>query len=564
MISNIPAIALQLMAKKKSHNQGQIPLFPEMVEQVDTLSEIRGRESRLRSEAEIHIPEPSNYNFPPLIFPQRWELLKAETDKRKVPIKPLITPVQQALAEVEKERRQIIETGMGRLFIVSGASGSGKSTFLNSLDLFIDGVSIHTITLRAIDSGEVVEDKLAALRREKNKLVVVVLEGKESPGALRSEEIDILLTTLNADFRRDLGRQTLFVIPTTSQIVAQSISQRAADIGGMTSRSRPFYVFTGPHRNDYEQITDRTLRALNDSRGLLDYGITTETAKGLIESSESIGQLMISCYEQIKRQQDALKATAFEVKRKNLHLWMVFCSYEEDNRRNYDIIRSLTTSNYQYAQVGRMLVGDSNDIKFWEGKQAAFALAAQYLDLRVMYLPMRTANSIVRAYGNKELLDKLKKIEAEDGEAIVKREMVRMTAQQSIEGTAVFAYLRNLEFIERDIVQRNKPSDKQKLLFKEFMNISNDKDLNALVAHVLRDSIKTPDYKIYTELSVVDGSKSLITDIAVVTPTDIYCLELKWRSSPLADGEIIRQTVSRVKDFSVQLPELRKILGKLE
>jgi hypothetical protein len=196
----------------------------------------------------------------------------------------------------------------------------------------------------------------------------------------------------------------------------------------------------------------RTLRALNDSRGLLDCGITTETVKGLIESSESIGQFMISCYEEIKRQQDYLKATAFEVKRKNLHLWMVFCSYEEDNRRNYDIIRSLTTSNYQYAQVGRMLVGDSNDIKFWEGKQAAFTLASQYLDLRVMYMPMRTANSIVRAYCNKELLDKLKKVEFEDGEAIVKREMVRMTAQQSLEGTAVFSCLQNTEFVERDIV----------------------------------------------------------------------------------------------------------------
>lgn len=552
------------MAKKKRHNPDQIPLLPEMFEQVDSISEIRGRESRLRSEAEIRIPEPSTYNFPPLIFPQRWELLKAEADKRKVPIKPLITPVQQALAEVERERRQIVETGMGRLFIVSGVSGSGKSTFLNSLDLFIDGVSIHTITLRVIDSGEVVEDKLASLQREKSKLAVVVLEGKESPGALKSEEIDILLTTLNSDFRRDSGKKTLFVIPTTSQVVAQSISQRAADIGGMTTRSRPFYVFAGPHRNDYEQITDRTLRALNDSRGLLDYGITTETAKGLIESSESIGQFMISSYEEIKRQQDALKATAFEVKRKNLHLWMVFCSYEEDNRRNYDIIRSLTTSNYQYAQVGRMLVGDSNDIKFWEGRQAAFALAAQYLDLRVMYLPMRTANSIVRAYGNKELLDKLKKVEFEDGEAIVKREMVRMTAQQSIEGTAIFAYLRNSEFIERDIVQRNKPSEKQKLLFKEFMKISNDKDLNSLVAQVLRDSVKTPDYKVYTELSVADDSNRLITDIAVVTPTDIYCLEFKWRSSLLADSEIIRQTVSRVKDFAIQLPELRNILGRLE
>ncbi|MBD2072282.1 hypothetical protein H6F93_32955 [Leptolyngbya sp. FACHB-671] len=90
------------MAKKKKQDPDQMFFFPEMLEQADTISDIRGRESKLRSEAEIHIPEPSTHNFPPLIFPQRWELLKAETDKRKVPIKPLIMPVQQALVEVEK------------------------------------------------------------------------------------------------------------------------------------------------------------------------------------------------------------------------------------------------------------------------------------------------------------------------------------------------------------------------------------------------------------------------------------------------------------------------------
>jgi hypothetical protein len=242
---------------------------------------------------------------------------------------------------------------------------------------------------------------------------------------------------------------------------------------------------------------------------------------------------------------------------------MVFASLEEDNRRNYDIIRSLTISNYQYAQVGRLLVGDANEIKFWEGREAAFALAAQYLDLRVMYMPMRTANTIVTAYGNKELIEKLKGIELEDGEKAVKREAVRTIAQESIMGIAIGAYLKGSEFIEREIVRRNRPTEKQKVLFKTFMSISNDKDLNALVAQALRDAIKTPDFNVYTEV-VIDEVGHLRTDIAVVTPTDIYCLEYKWRSSQLAESEIIRETVVRVKDFAIQLPELRNLLGRLD
>ena len=131
-------------------------------------------------------------------------------------------------------------------------------------------------------------------------------------------------------------------------------------------------------------------------------------------------------------------------------------------------------------------------------------------------------------------------------------------------GTALGAFLRGEEFVERDIVRRNKPTERNKTLFKEIMKTSNDKDLNALVAQTLRDAaVKTPNRNVYTEATIDDGGH-LVTDIAVVTPTDIYCIEFKWRSSLLAESEITRETLDRVKDFSIQLPELRNLLGRLD
>jgi hypothetical protein len=549
---------------KKKYSPSQSSFFEDLGH-IESVRDIRQREAVLRTTVVIRSEKPTKHNFPSLVFPPRYELLKAETEKRKIPLRPLIMPVQDAIIEIDKEKRQVEETGMGKLFIISGASGSGKTTFLNSLNLFVDGIgAVHNITMRAIDRSEAVEDKLAAIKREDADFSIVVLEGKEVPGALRSDEIDILLTTLNADFRREPGRRTIFVMPTTSHIVAQAISQRAIDIGGMTSRSRPFYVFTGPQRNEYKTITDTMLRALNDARGLQDYGVTDEVAKGIAESSESIGTFMSGCYEEIKRQQDRLKGEAVAIQRKNVHLWMVFCSLEDDNRRNHDMIRSLTSSNHQHVQVGRLLTGDANETRFWEGKEQAFALAAQYLDLRIMYLPLRTANAIVTAYGGRELIEKLRNVETEDGIAAMKREAVRSAAQESLGGTSIGAFLRREEFVEKDISRRNRPTEKHRLLFQEFMKQSNDKDLNAMVAAALRDLlIKRPEHKIATELSI-DGVGHLIADIAVVTPTDIYCLEFKWRSSLLAESEIIRETADRVKGFAVNLPELRNLLGVLE
>jgi hypothetical protein len=56
---------------------------------------------------------------------------------------------------------------------------------------------------------------------------------------------------------------------------------------------------------------------------------------------------------------------------------------------------------------------------------------------------------------------------------------------------------------------------------------------------------------------------SLLADIAVVTPTDIYCLEVKWRSALLSDGEVIRLTAGRVHEFARELPELRMLLDDM-
>jgi len=521
----------------------------------EPIRDIKHREQKQRGDIDLYLERPVPLEFPALIFPNRYEGLKNAAKNRNIPLKPIITPVQDAIKEVEKELKQIEETGRGNLFVLSGKTGSGKTTFLNTLDLFIDDVGIYTIKLSNIDSRENIENALAGLRREDKKFSIVVLEGKEALGALLDKEIDVLLTTMNIDFRKDVGRNTLFVIPTTSQEVADQISNRAADVGSMVSRGRPFYIFKGPQRNEYIPITNDTLRTLNDSRNLLQYGVAENVAKGLAESATSIGVFMESCYNEIQRYQDALTESFDGIKRKRIHLWTVFSTIEENARRNHDIIRSLTFGDLQHVQIERMLTGDSAEARYWEDKQGAFSQTANYLDLRIMYLPMRTANAIATAYGHDELLQKLKKME------LMGRPATRDSAQNSLGGTAIGKFLQKQGFVDRDPSKRGKPTEEQKKTFKEIVSVAStdDKALNAAVADALRDWLKQPDYKVATNLAL-NENKTLIADVAVVTPTDIYCLEFKWRSSELHDSEVIRQTIGRVKEYALYLPELVNLL----
>jgi hypothetical protein len=248
----------------------------------EPLQVIKRREAKRRASAEIYTGRSSLTNFPAIILPFRWESLQKEARKRNVLIKPLIKPVQDAIASVSKELRLIQETGIGRLYVISGVTGSGKTTFLNSLHYFLDDVDVHNAKDMNLDSRYSVEKYLAGLKRQKDRNSVVVLEGREAPASLNGEELDILLTSLNADFRKDSGCRTLFVIPTTYQALAKTISERAATIGGMTSMNRPFYVFDGPPRNQYFSIVNETMSAFNESRTLREYGVTDEIAKQLV------------------------------------------------------------------------------------------------------------------------------------------------------------------------------------------------------------------------------------------------------------------------------------------
>ena len=505
----------------------------------------------------VQVEEPVRPQLPSLILPRRYEALEAEAKIRNLPLRPLLKPVREALKDIEGEIQLVQQMGTGRLYIINGVTGSGKTTFLNSIGLFVDGISIHTVKGMSLDTRGAIENSLTLLQRDPNKISIVIMEGREAPGSLRDDELDILLTTLNADLRSGVGRRTLFVIPTTHPSLAQTISERAATIGGMTSRVRPFYVFEGPPRSEYMSIINETVSAFNEARTLLDYGISSELAKAIAESTGSIGQFIESCHQEITSKRQILEANASEVKHKRVHLWMVFCSYEQDLRRSYDIVRALTIGGKQTAQVSRILGGQSKEVRDWQGREAEFAQIASYLDLRIMYIPLRTALAVFTAFAPEGVLKNFKE------QGLIQRETVKVRAQESIANTAIGAFLKGQDFSD-DPLKRGNLTDQQYELFQEIMKIAaNDETvLNSMIAESLRQWLANPEMPVVIEKEVLQDNRNLVTDIAVITPTDIYCLEMKWRSSQLHDSEVIRSTVARVTDFAKNLPELRNLIQK--
>lgn len=266
-------------------------LFPDDNEQL-TSKDIKAFEQEMRSRASIYTESPQKPQFPDLIFPHRYESLEAIAKETGIQLRPIIRPVLEALEIIKQEMDFVSQTARGRLFVISGVTGSGKTTFLHSLHLFSDeNFKIYDLKNIDLSSRQDIEAGLKSLNRDKQLISVVFLEGYEISGALNETQIDTLLTTLNTDFRSDTGRKTLFVIPTTSAVLAQNIGKKAMETGGMTSRDRQFYIFDGPPKNKYVEITSETIRTFNDNKTLLDYGVDDDLARDIAETSDSIGQL---------------------------------------------------------------------------------------------------------------------------------------------------------------------------------------------------------------------------------------------------------------------------------
>lgn len=117
---------------------------------------------------------------------------------------------------------------------------------------------------------------------------------------------------------------------------------------------------------------------------------------------------MENCHNAIMSKRQKITNKFGNVRHKRIHLWMVFCTEQSDMRRSYDVIRSLTIGDYHAPQNSRLLSGESKEVREWHNNVANFNLATSALDLRIMYLPVRTAISIVTSYAPADILKKFK------------------------------------------------------------------------------------------------------------------------------------------------------------
>jgi hypothetical protein len=325
-----------------------------------------------------------------LFVPDRFELLAQEG----VDLRTIVLPVGDALEVVQERAREMRSSRRGGLMILRGETGSGKSTFLDTVGLFLSGVT----TIRIPGSADIAES-LNGLP-SCDGLRIAVLEGRE---ALRDVPLEILEAGVHAinSFVRDRGSSTLVVWPANTDDLATQLADLARTLGGesLLGTGPAIQLFSGPPSSDFVHIAEQTIGALNEGASLAALGVSEDRAAELARSTTTIGRYLALVRDDLLRNGRHVRSLLAAEK---CRVWTLVIAGNDPEGD----VAALTRGGFSYADVDRLLTAsDANVAKELRGDPASVGILGTMLDARILNMDMVTVLAIARKHGDKTLHD---------------------------------------------------------------------------------------------------------------------------------------------------------------
>jgi len=457
-----------------------------------------------------------------LNLPGRFEKLETESRSAGSDLAGIIQKVDSACGEIEIVLGEVKTSGLGRLQIFHGHSGSGKSTFLHGLQYFFNNIDVIRIpkTVPLPDIAAYIESD--ALHRKEHRLYII--HDRDNPNN-QDAEVREAFEALRSVFRTDAGK-ALVVWPMTDPVKAQHIADIAWDIGRdsiLGTRSR-VYDFAGLPKATFASVADLTTRTLNAGENLEAFGVGSTIAQDLARESNTIGEF----YSRLNAKSAERNAGVLRLLKARVrpHVWIVVPGDDlKELDRTISSLTQGTRNRLDIDKIAEFLDNDQNKSAYltdWRSRRADMAYLMRILDIRLFELPPNAALAAVRCYGEAGTKAGLqKKAETADNCADV---LSRIRLAQAL--------------VDADATLTLRVRDTSDEMAKEFIAIQQlankgDKALNKAVALALADFLSRngKDGKVVSEKQNLPGSQ-LCPDIQVPHEDgSIVCLELTWRST---------------------------------
>lgn len=393
--------------------------------------------------------------------------------------------------------------------LLRGETGAGKSTFLDTVGLFRDGV----ITTR-IPRTDSIDERLSKLEPA-TQFRLIVLEHREAIGQYSINAIEADLHAINAFVRSEAGRQTLVVWPVNTDDLLRRLVDIGSRIGGtaLFGLEDETTAFTGPPRDEFVAIAGRTVAALNEGASLVALGISEEQAIELTRRADTIGSYLGLIRDALLANEKAVNAL---LSVEQFRMWTLVIAGTETEGD----VAALTRGGLAYVDIDRLLTSTgANIVSDLKARSDQLGILGTMLDAKIINLDMLTILAIARTYGDDALHAAMKArgmsiaIDRQAADRLAASELGLLMSGQTL-GTRK---------------RGSKPGDNTQAAFRNLADIArtNDVVLNRAIGRALLENGYISEFQTEKPL----GTEYVVkTDLQVLRGDQHIRLESMWRA----------------------------------
>ena len=210
-----------------------------------------------------------------------------------------------------------------------------------------------------------------------------------------------------------------------------------------------------------------------------------------------------------------------------------------------------------------------------------FMTATTFLDVRVIHVPIKTANAAVLAFGSPELLDKIKKMKLRSyrstieqyfrirdidwDQPLLKRKLTKENAGKSIGRTNLYRLLRGLP--AEPTKGGNPESPLDFALYRYIRDEITETKFHYYIGLALKYHLETERFPnlldVATEHSYLPYQQAPKPDVTVYTAETDYLLEFHFTNTPIAASQVATYTVNKVEQYMTNLTHLRSLFDEM-